>query len=138
LLDEIHAAHNDEGVAADTVYEMVTESAAAVLRLSEGEGRAQVGSVANLIAVREQDNTPAEVLVQADLSQIELVMLAGKPQLISAEMVLRWPQASLEGFEWISVGGTRRMVRAPIGRLFDEVSRCLPFPVRLAGKEISI
>ena len=138
LLDEIHAANNEEGVDADAVYAMVTESAAAILRLRDGEGRIQVGSVANLIAVREQDASPAETLVQADLSQIELVLIAGKPQLLSAEMVRRWPQSLLEGFEWITVEGTRRMVRAPIGHLLAEVSRYLSAPVRLAGKEISI
>jgi cytosine/adenosine deaminase-related metal-dependent hydrolase len=138
LLDEIRTAHNGERVAADEIYAMVTESAAAILRLNDGEGRIQVGSTANLIAFREQGTSPAETLVHADLSQIELVMVAGKPQLVSAEMAGRWPQALLEGFEWISVGGTRRMIRAPICRLMDEVSRRLSGPVRLAGKEVSI
>ena len=103
LLDEIHAAHNGERVAADEIYAMVTESAAAILRLNDGEGRIQVGSIANLIAFREQDATPAETLVHADLSQIELVMVAGKPQLFRPRWPRRWPQALLEGFEWISV-----------------------------------
>jgi cytosine/adenosine deaminase-related metal-dependent hydrolase len=138
LLDEIHAAHTEDGLDADTIYAMVTESAADILRLRDGEGRIQVGSMADLIAFRASDATPAETLVQADLSQIELVMVAGKPQLVSAEMASRWPAALLEDFEWISVEGTRRMVRAPIGRLLDQVKRYLSTPVRLAGKEISI
>jgi cytosine/adenosine deaminase-related metal-dependent hydrolase len=138
LLDEIHAAHNEEGVHADVVYAMVTESAAAILRLSDGEGKIQVGSVANLIAFREHEATPAETLMQADLGQIELVMVAGKAQLLSADMARRWPRSLIEGFEWITVEGTRRMVRAPVGRLLDEVSQYLSAPVRLAGKEISI
>jgi hypothetical protein len=125
-------------VAADAIYAMVTESAGAILRLSDGEGKIQVGSIANLIAFRERDATPAETLVQAGLNQIELVMVAGKLQLISAEMARRWPKDLFEGFEWISVEGTRRMVRAPVGRLLDEVGRYLSAPVRLAGKEISI
>jgi len=138
LLDEIHAAHDEEGVTADAIYEMVTESAAAILRLSDGEGKIQVGSIANLIAFRESNATPAETLVRAGLNQIELVMIAGKLQLISAEMARRWPPDLFEGLEWIIVEGTRRMVRAPIGRLLDEASRYLSAPVRLAGKEVSI
>jgi hypothetical protein len=108
------------------------------LRLSDGEGKIQVGSVANLIAFREHEATPAETLMQADLGQIELVMVAGKAQLLSADMARRWPRSLIEGFEWITVEGTRRMVRAPVGRLLDEVSQYLSAPVRLAGKEISI
>ena len=138
LLDEIHAAHDEGGVQADAVYDMVTESAAIILRLSDGEGQLQAGTVADLIAIGEQDASPAETLMQADLSKIELVMLAGQLQLVSAEMACRWPRSLLEGFEWITVEGTRRMVRAPVSRLLDEVNRHLSAPARLAGKEISI
>jgi cytosine/adenosine deaminase-related metal-dependent hydrolase len=138
LLDEIHAAHNEDGVDADAIYAMVTESAADILRLSDGEGRIRVDSVANLIAIRDRDTSPAETLVQADLSQIELVMLAGKPQMVSPEMARRWPRSLLERFEWITVEGTRRMVRAPVAQLMEEVIRYIAAPVSLAGKEISI
>jgi cytosine/adenosine deaminase-related metal-dependent hydrolase len=136
LLDEIRAAYEDEGVDPDAIYTMVTESAASILRLREGEGTVRSGAAANLIAVRWSDSTPAETLVQADPGTIELVMISGRPHLLSAEMAQRWPQTARTGLEWITVEETARLVRAPVHRLLRETSRFLPDGIRVAGREV--
>ena len=137
LLDEIRAAHQEEGVGPDAIYSMVTESAASILRLREGEGIIRAGAAADLIAVRWNDSTPAETLVRADLGKIDLVMLSGTPRLLSAEMAQRWPGIARTGMEWITVGGTSRLVRVPVRRLLSETIKSFSDGVRLAGREVS-
>jgi hypothetical protein len=93
-----------------------------------------VGSIASVIAFRT--NATRRDIGRQTWSQIGSSWLR-EAAAVSAGWP-RWPRALLEGFEWISVEGTRRMVRAPICRLMDQVSRHLSAPVRLAGKEVSI
>jgi len=137
LLDEIRAAHQEDRLGADAIYSMVTEFPASILRLHNGEGRLAAGGIANLIAVRWNGSTPAETLVEADLRQIELVLLSGRPHLLSPQMAQRWPRVAWEGLEWITVDGIPRLVRAPVRRLLSEASQCLLDGVRLAGREVS-
>src|SRR5439155_9397616 len=92
---------------------------------------------ANLIAVRWNGSTPAETLVQMDVREIELVMISGRPHLLSPQMGQRWPQVARRGLEWITVDGTPRLVRAPVRLLLSEAAKCLSDGVRLAGREVS-
>jgi cytosine/adenosine deaminase-related metal-dependent hydrolase len=137
LLDEIRAAYEDEGVCSGAVYSMVTEGSAAVLKLTHGEGTIRPGGRADLIALRWNQSTPAAALVAADFSSIELALLAGRPQLFSPGMTCRWPRSVTTELEWIDVGGTRRLVRAPCRKLFDATSCHLPDGIRLVGRRVS-
>ena len=60
LLDEVRFAHTHIGLDANSVYAMVTNRAADVLRLRQGEGRLWPGSVADIVAVRDIGLSPAE------------------------------------------------------------------------------
>jgi cytosine/adenosine deaminase-related metal-dependent hydrolase len=137
LLDEVQSAYREERVGADAIYRMVTKSASAILRLRGGQGTVRTGAVANLIALRSNGSTPAETLVSAGVGSIELVMVSGRPHLLSAEMAQRWPEIAQEGMEWIRLGGTDRMVRAPVRRLLQTARNSLSGSIRLAGKEVS-
>ena len=136
LLDEIRAAHR-EGMDPGRIYSMVTRSAADVLRLRNGEGKLEPGSVADLLVVKRKDESPAATLMRTRLDAIEMVMVSGNPQLVSARMALCCPAQLLEGFEDIEVGGTSCFVRAPVRRLLQEACFCLGPKVRLAGKRVS-
>ena len=136
LLDEIRAAH-EEGSPPDLLYRMITENAAAILLLNEGEGRIQPGAIANLIAIPWKQSTPSEAVTQLNLSRIEMVLVRGSLHLASREMVARWDGPQADGLEWISVEGLRRKVRAPIQWLIKEAASHLPDEIRLAGKRVS-
>ena len=136
LLDEIRAVH-EEGAPPDLIYRMVTENAAAILLLNEGEGRIQPGAIANLIAIPWKQSTPSEAVSQLDLSRIEMVLVRGSLHLASREMVTRWDGPQADGLEWITVEGLRRKVRAPIQWLMKEAASHLPGEIRLAGKRVS-
>ena len=53
LLDEIRFAHTHIGLDANSIYAMVTNRAADVLRLRRGEGTLRPGSVADIVVVRD-------------------------------------------------------------------------------------
>jgi cytosine/adenosine deaminase-related metal-dependent hydrolase len=135
LLDEIHAAR-EEGAPADSIYRMVTETAAAILRLHDGEGRLEPGSIANLIAIPWKEKTPADAVAQMDLPEVEMVLVAGQLQLASAEMLKRWDPTDTDGLEWIFVDGLRRKIRAPISWLIRETIEHLHDGIHLAGRRI--
>lgn len=137
LLDEVRSAYQEERVGADAIYRMVTKSASAILRLRGGQGTVRTGAIANLIALRSDGSTPAETLVDADIGSIELVMVSGRPHLLSAEMAQRWPEIARKGMEWIRIGGTDRLVRAPVRRLLQTARNNLSGDIRLAGKAVS-
>ena len=136
LLDEIRAAQS-EGMDPKQIYSMVTESAADVLRLRNGEGTLQPGSNADLLVVKQKDLSPAETLINTRLDTIEIVMVSGRPQLVSATMAVRCPPDLVKGFEDIEVEGTSCLVRAPVRQLLRDPLARLGANVRLAGKRVS-
>jgi hypothetical protein len=119
------------------IYSMVTGSAADVLRLRNGEGSLQPGSNADLLVVKQKDLGPAETLINTRLDTIEMVMVSGKPHLLSSKTALCWPADDLDGFEDIDVGGTSCYVRATVAKLLNDARACLGANVQLAGKRVN-
>lgn len=135
LLDEIRIACR-EGASPPRIYSMVTRSAADLLRLNSGQGRLAAGAAANMIAVPWTGEAPAEALMAVGPDDIEMVLVSGRVQLVSAGMAHRWPGSRLAGLEWLGLGGVRRRVRAPVQRLLGTTRACLS-DVRLAGQRVS-
>lgn len=137
LLDEIRAAYS-EGMDPRQIYAMVTRTASNILRLRNGEGTLQPGSIADLVVVKWRDLTPAETLLTMRLESIEMVMVSGKPHMVSAKTALSCPPDLLDGFEDIEVEGTSCFVRAPIGELLKDPRAQLGTNFRLAGKKVTL
>ncbi len=136
LLDEIRFAHTQIGLDAGSLYNMVTERSASVLRLRKGEGRLRPGSVADLIAVRDIGLSPAETLAQLTFKQIELVMLAGSIRLASSRLFERLPGAVKSGLEPLEVDSHRQWIRAPVSELLEEAEKALGSAIRIGGKRV--
>ncbi|MFB3920156.1 MAG: amidohydrolase family protein [Terriglobia bacterium] len=136
LLDEMRLASHTTSVGSHRLYGMVTEEAARVLQLGDGEGRLEVGSVGDVVAVRDKGGTPADILAASSVEDVELTIVAGNPQSMSDEYLNRFPSDSWIGFSAMQTGGVKRWVRAPLARLFEETSAHLPLPVRLAGRSV--
>jgi cytosine/adenosine deaminase-related metal-dependent hydrolase/ubiquinone/menaquinone biosynthesis C-methylase UbiE len=136
LLDEIAFAHSLIGLDADSVYGMVTNRAADVLRLRQGEGRLWPGSVADVVGVRDLGLSPAETLAQLTIEQVELVIVGGRVQLASPSILKRLPPALREGLELLDVDGHQRWVRAPIEELLAGAEEFLGSDVRVGGKRV--
>src|SRR5438552_261742 len=136
LLDEIAFANHRHGITPERIYSLVTDGAADVLRLRSGEGMLRPGARADLIAFKDTGGSPADALVHAGISRVELVILGGQPTLFSPEMTKRWPDEFRASMESTRVGGVERFVRAPVRWLMEETRKHLGDRFCLAGKEI--
>jgi cytosine/adenosine deaminase-related metal-dependent hydrolase/ubiquinone/menaquinone biosynthesis C-methylase UbiE len=136
LLDEISFARSEIGLPANFLYEMVTARSANVLRLRNGEGRLRTGSVADLIAVQDKALTPAKMISQLTVDQIELVILSGRVQLASSSLYDRLPDSLKAGLQHINIDGQQRWLRAPIDNLLAEAKKVLGRDIRLGGKKV--
>ena len=135
LLTEIRLAR-ELGCTAEEVFDLVTGQAADVLRLRQGEGLLRAGAIADVIALPDIGLSPAETLVLATTKEIELVLLAGEPRLLSEDTLSRFPSNVQRSLELITLAGIPRYVRAPIGRLLQEAKKQLDGPIQLAGKDV--
>jgi cytosine/adenosine deaminase-related metal-dependent hydrolase/ubiquinone/menaquinone biosynthesis C-methylase UbiE len=136
LLDEVRFAHEHIGLDANSVYAMVTNRAADVLRLRQGQGRIWPGSVADVIAVRDIGLSPAETLAQLSMAHIELVIVDGRVQLAGSSLFERLPSALRQGLRLLEVGGHQRWVRAGIDSLLDVAEDVLGSDLRVGGKRV--
>jgi cytosine/adenosine deaminase-related metal-dependent hydrolase/ubiquinone/menaquinone biosynthesis C-methylase UbiE len=138
LLDEVRFARSHIGLDANSVYGMVTNRAAEVLRLRQGEGRLWPGSVADIVAVRDIGFSPAETLAQLTIEQVELVIVAGRVQLASPSLLERLPITLREGMQLFEVNGHLRWVRAPINKLLAGAEEALRSDLRVGGKRVRL
>lgn len=135
LLSEVRLAR-ELGCTAEQVFNLVTRQAADVLRLRQGEGQLRAGAIADVIAVPDIGLSPAETLVLATMEQIELVLLAGEPRLLSEDALSRFPQTLPGTLHRVTVAGVERYACSPIERLLQEARKWLGDTIQLAGKDV--
>jgi cytosine/adenosine deaminase-related metal-dependent hydrolase len=137
LLDEIRFAAKACALSPTQLYSLVTDSPASMLRLNGGEGSIRPGASADLIAVRDRQGDPAEVLSALTSDDIELVLVSGRVQLASASIFERLSAEDKKGLEPLCIDGTLRWLRAPIEDLLRVSEDVLgKDSVRLGGKSI--
>ena len=125
-IDEIAAAV--QILPAERVYLMVTSTAARILRLDSGEGSIREGGVADLLAVRDDGRSPADVL---DCIRPEMVIVNGRIKLVSTEFARRVP---IPDFHPIEVEGRGRfLVDCDIPALLADTGTA----PKLAGKAVA-
>jgi cytosine/adenosine deaminase-related metal-dependent hydrolase len=135
LIDEIRLAKEQCDLTAEEVYEMVTTKAAAVFRLRRCEGTLQVGGVADLVAVKDTGQTPAEAIL--DLHP-EVVMVEGQVRLMSERFAAGAPLLKEEHFHRIVL--ERRgswWIDADIPNLLRAATDAIGPECRLAGRLVS-
>jgi cytosine/adenosine deaminase-related metal-dependent hydrolase/ubiquinone/menaquinone biosynthesis C-methylase UbiE len=137
LLDEIHYLHTETGLNPDMIYSMVTSGPAEMFHLKDGQGRIAESGVADLIAVRDQYDSPARAISELTFGDVELVLLAGRVQMASSHLYARLPYHLRFGMELIEVAGHHRWIRAPLQALFASAERVLgQQKLLLAGREV--
>ena len=137
LLDEVHYLNDTVGLDPNTIYRLVTSSAAEMLSLNDGQGRIVEFGIADLIAVRSQQVTPAHVLSTLNFDEVELVLLGGRVQLVSPALYAKLPQSFREGLSPLDVGGCKRWIRAPLQSLLDAAEDLLEQgTLRVGGRRV--
>ncbi|HTB15658.1 MAG TPA: amidohydrolase family protein [Bryobacteraceae bacterium] len=136
LAGEIRVARKSACLAAEDVYPMVTTAAASILSLTRGEGEIREGSIADLLAVPDSGQNPAEALQDFCPS---LVILGGKIQLVSKNLAPRIDSMLLRNFQSIELEGRGSwLVNANISHLHAAVEAVLGPRFQLAGRTVRI
>ncbi|HEY4088027.1 MAG TPA: amidohydrolase family protein [Bryobacteraceae bacterium] len=128
LSDELRIAHS-LGVDPEHLYRMVTTDAASILRLTDGEGEIRDGGIADLIAVEDRGQTPAEAML--DLQPL-MAMVTGHIRLLAGSL------AAATSLNRLDVEGRGTFyVDADVAALSREASAALGPSFALAGKRIA-
>jgi cytosine/adenosine deaminase-related metal-dependent hydrolase len=136
LAGEIRVARKAGCLAAEDIYPMVTTEAASILSLTRGEGEIQEGAVADLLAVPDSGENPAESIQNFCPS---LVILGGKIQLVSKNLAPRIDPALICNFQNIELEGRGSwLVNANISHLHAAVEAVLGPRFQLAGRTVRI
>lgn len=139
LLDEIRFAVRSVGISPSTAYDMVTTVAATILRLEDFEGSIKETGIADLIAVRDTGQDPADRLVTLSMKDVEFVMIGGRVQLFSEAILGRLPFEARQGMEPLSIGDSIRWLRAPAKTLLQKTEEVLgKGEVRLGSRKVHI
>jgi cytosine/adenosine deaminase-related metal-dependent hydrolase len=133
LIDEIEVARND--VTAERLYEMVTESAARVLRLSSGEGTIRDGGVADLVILRDWGVGPAKAIFGI---HPEAVFVGGRIKLISLPLAQRLPQPMIRNLQPVRIEGRGQwLIDCDMPMLMEACNHVFGEQFRLAGKAVA-
>ena len=128
LADELRTAHF-RGLAPETLYQMVTSAAATILRLRDGRGSISQGGVADLIAVTDHGQTPAEALLDLHL---RLVIVNGRIKLLSGH-----PDTGKSLKPLHVEGRGKYLVDADVPYLHENATRALGPDYNLAGRRVA-
>jgi cytosine/adenosine deaminase-related metal-dependent hydrolase len=105
LLDEIRLGQQVSGLSSDSLYAMVTEAPARILRLAAGAGAIHEEAAADLLVFPDPGFAPADALLRLRNSDINAVMVGGEIKLLTADWLERLPSPVFEGLHRITVDG---------------------------------
>jgi hypothetical protein len=114
---------------------MVTTTAADILGLRDGEGSIEDGGVADLVAVKDCGQSPAEAVT--DLRP-ELVILGGRIKLASNFLAQSALGSFVHGFQRISIDSEcAGVIDSDVKQLLMDVESRTGSPCRLAGRAVA-
>ncbi len=133
LIDEIEVARRD--VRAVRLYGMLTDVAARVLRLRDGEGTISDGGVSDLLLVRDRGIEPANALLKM---HPEAVFVGGRIKLASLRFAERLPAPLRKNLQPLRIEGRGEwLIDCDVSMLLDACHLALGKDFRLAGKAVA-
>ncbi len=135
LVEEVQAARSIAGLTANEAYEMVTSRPSRLLRLEPGQGSLLEGGPADLVAVEDRRQPPAEAL--AELAP-RLALVGGRFHLVSEDLRERVESANGEDLHGFQVDGVRWFTDLDVPRLYDAAVAALGDTPLLAGRRVSV
>lgn len=138
LLDEARLTKALCQMQPEEIYRLVTDRSAEVLKCRDGEGTLRAGAIADMIAVRRRSGSPAEILVESNWRDIELVLVGGRVHLASAEIFQRLPDAIKQDLAPFEVDGEIRWLPRLSLKMLQMAEAVLGSgEVRIGGRSIS-
>jgi cytosine/adenosine deaminase-related metal-dependent hydrolase len=134
LIDEMTAARRHSCLSAEQLYRMVTTAAARILRLRRKEGSITAAGVADLVAVRDTGQNPADAVVNL---RPEMVIVGGQVQLVSEAFAQARRTAVECGLHPIVLEGRGRwFARVNVPTLLASSANEIGSEIRLAGRRV--
>jgi hypothetical protein len=122
-------------VDAHRLYTMVTSEPARMLKLPAGFGQVCNGGPADLLAMRDSGQTPANTLPE---NYPQLVVVDSRIRLVSSDFSRLCSTSILKSLQPLEVEGRDRyLISDDISSLLNETTRALEDAPRLAGKAIA-
>jgi cytosine/adenosine deaminase-related metal-dependent hydrolase len=139
LLDEIALTRRIGVIGASRLYRMVTEDAARILRLNDGEGNVMENGIADLLVVRDRGESPAATLSRLRAGDPELVLVGGRIKLITPRLAKQLPESRRSHLNLLVIKRRKPvLLDADLPGLYDQATRALGPKIRLAGKRIEL
>lgn len=133
LLDALRAARSVWRLSPARLYAMVTQTAARVLRMGDGQGEIREGGVADLIVIQDDGRAPSQILL--DLRRVDMVIVRGRLRLVSEKFAAVAP----DSFEPLAVTGRGQfLVDAPVRKMVQLTAARLGDDFRLSGRRVRI
>jgi len=131
---ELTVACKASGLTAEQIYPMVTTRAARTLHLNRGEGEIREGGVADLLAVPDYGQTPAQALQQLSPA---LVVLGGRIQLVSGTFASRIDPSLTRHLHKVELDGRGTwLINANVSALCAATEAVLGPDFKLAGRRV--
>ena len=140
VLDELVVASRLTGLSNDILYTLVTEQAARVLRLRDGEGTLRQGGTADLVAIPDAGGSPADALMKTNNDDLGMVMTGGEIKMLLPSFAGRVPEDYTRSLSPITVERQGSfLVDVDLPGLFAATQAALgqSDPIQLAGRSVS-
>ncbi|MDR0643449.1 MAG: amidohydrolase family protein [Treponema sp.] len=133
LFEEIHydrALYRqlyEEDLPAKTIFKMVTENAARAFWLQKDLGTLEEGKSADILLLKSKNEDPFENFAGANMEDIELLTIAGKPVFGEMRFIDLLGGSVPEGYSQINVGGRSMFIIGDPAKLYIEARRKIGF-----------
>jgi cytosine/adenosine deaminase-related metal-dependent hydrolase len=134
MMDEICTARRFPRVTSQGIFEMLTRKAAQIFRLGLGFGTICDRGPADLVAVRDDGQSPADAVTNLCP---EMVIVRGRVRLISDRLLEQNPRLVLDGLQRIAIEGRGEwLIDTDVSVLRKSAEASLGVGFELAGKRV--
>jgi len=120
-----------EDLPAKKIFEMVTINAAKAFWMQDRIGTLDEGKLGDILVLKAKEDNPYENLVNADMKDIELLILAGKPIYGEMRFLDIFKGVLPEGYTKINVGKREMFVKGDPEGLYKEIRNKIGFKKEL-------
>jgi len=129
---ELYQKLYGEDLPAEKIFEMATTNAAKAFWMQDKIGKLEEGMLGDILVLKAKEDNPYENLVNADMKDIELLVLAGKPIYGEMRFLDVFEKSQLpEGYTKINVGKKEMFVKGDPAGLYKEVRKKVGFKKEL-------
>lgn len=128
---ELYRKLYGEDLPAKTIFEMVTINSAKAFWMQDKIGTLDEGKLGDILVLKAKDDDPYENLVNAEMKDIELLVLAGKPIYGETRFLEIFKGELPSGYTQIKVGNKTMFVKGDPEGLYNEVRRKIGFKKKL-------